>query len=93
MGQISKFQTGHELAIRDHCGVGGGTRTGAKCALQLGPDQKLRTKKEKIPLSKHPSTQLCNNYSNKMSIKICHNSCPYREKITILNTILWNLEY
>ena len=59
MGRISKFQTGHELAIRDHCGVGGGARTGAKCApLQLGPDQKMRTKKEKIPLSKQPSTQL-----------------------------------
>ena len=50
---LSKFQTGHELAIRDHCGVGGGARTGAKCALQLRPDQKMRTKKEKIP-----STQL-----------------------------------
>ena len=53
MGHISKFQTGHELAIGDHCGVGGGARTGAKCALQLRPDQKMRTKKEKIP-----STQL-----------------------------------
>ena len=59
---ISKFQIGHELAIRDHCGVGGGTRTGAKCALQLGPDQKMRTKKEKIPLSKHPSMYSINNY-------------------------------
>ena len=58
MERISKFQTGHELAIRDHCGVGGGARTGAKCALQLGTDQKMRTKKEKIPLSKHLYTQL-----------------------------------